>query len=80
MQPRNTFRYILKDRRQTVQFGITNGPRDRAMEHVSAGKRFTSMTVVGPAVTRDSALDWERARIENYQQSHGGKMPRYNKV
>ena len=38
------------------------------------------MTVVGPAVTRDSALDWERDRIEGYEQSHNGKMPRYNKM
>ena len=29
--------------------------------------------VVGPAVTRDSALDWERDRIEGYQKTHGGK-------
>ena len=29
------------------------------------------MTVVGPAVTRDSALDWERDRIETYQGKPG---------
>jgi len=38
------------------------------------------MTVVGPAVTRDSALNWERNRIETYQQNHNGRRPRYNKV
>lgn len=80
MKPRNTHRYILRDGRQIVQFGITNGPLDRAREHLGDGKRFTSMTVVGPAVTRDSALDWERDRIENYQRGHRGKRPRYNKV
>jgi hypothetical protein len=80
MRPRNTHQYILRDGREIVQFGITNGPVDRAEEHLRDGKRFTTMNVVGPAVTRDAALDWERDRIEGYQQSHGGKRPRYNKV
>lgn len=38
------------------------------------------MTVEGPAVTRDTALDWERNRIETYQNNHDGKRPRYNKI
>lgn len=80
MKPRNTHRYVLRDGRVIVQFGITNGPLDRAREHLSDGKQFTSMTVVGPAVTRGAALDWERDRIETYQRSHRGEMPRYNKV
>jgi hypothetical protein len=80
MKSRNTKRYILRDGRQIVQFGITNGPVDRAEEHLRNGTRFTSMTVVGPAVSRDAALDWERERIESCQESHGGRRPRYNKV
>lgn len=80
MSHRNTHRYILRDGREIVQFGITNGPLDRAEQHARDGKRFTTMSVVSPAVTRDSALDWERERIESYQHSHGGKKPRYNKV
>ena len=80
MASRNTHRYILRDGREIVQFGISNGPLDRAREHIGDGKRFTTMTVVGPSVSRDSALDWERDRIETYQQNHGGKRPRYNKV
>lgn len=80
MEDRDTHRYILRDGRKIVQFGITNAPPDRAEEHARDGKRFTSMTVVGPAVTRDSALDWERDRIETYQENHDGKRPRYNKV
>ena len=80
MKARNTHRYILRDGRETVQFGITSGPLDRLEEHLRDGKRVTTMTVVGPAVTRESALDWERDRIEGYQHSHRGKRPRYNKV
>jgi hypothetical protein len=80
MQRRDTHRYILRDGPQIVQFGITNGPLDRAEEHLRDGKRFTRMTVVGSPVTRDTALDWERDRIEGYQRSHEGKRPRYNKV
>lgn len=37
-------------------------------------------TIVGQAVTRDSALDWERKRIEGYQVNHDGHRLRYNKV
>jgi hypothetical protein len=50
------------------------------MEHLRSGKRFSTMTVIGPAVTRDTALDWERDRIEGYQRTHDGKRPRYNKM
>jgi predicted GIY-YIG superfamily endonuclease len=80
MKARNTHRYILRDGREIVQFGITSGPLDRLEEHLRDGKRFTTMAVVRPAVTRESALDWERDRIESYQQSHRGKRPRYNRV
>lgn len=80
MSTRNTHRYVLRDGREIVQFGISNGCLDRVQEHLRSGKRFTTMAVVGPAVTRDSALDWERDRIENYQRGHDGKRPRYNKL
>jgi predicted GIY-YIG superfamily endonuclease len=80
MNPRNSHRYVLRDGREIVQFGITSGPVDRAQEHLRDRKQFTTMTVVGPTVTRDSALDWERERIKTYQRTHGGKKPRYNKV
>jgi predicted GIY-YIG superfamily endonuclease len=77
---RNTYRYILREGRKIVQFGITNGPLDRVNEHAADGKRFTSMTIVGPSVSRGTALDWERGRIETYQASHNGRRPRYNKI
>jgi len=44
------------------------------------GKRFRSMNVVGPAVTRDGAEKWEEERLEQYRKSHGGKNPRYNET
>jgi len=37
-------------------------------------------TVVGPAVTRESALQRERTRIEEYCRTPDGKKARYNKV
>jgi hypothetical protein len=76
---RDTYRYVLRDGRRIVQFGISNGPDDRVSEHLRNGKRFTSMTIEGPAVTKDSALDWERYRISVYRETHG-RRPRYNKV
>jgi predicted GIY-YIG superfamily endonuclease len=80
MKPRDAYRYVLRDGRRIVQYGISNDPEARANEHAGGRKRFTGMTVVGPAVTRDSALDWERSMIEAYRRSHGGRNPRYNKV
>ncbi len=80
MRLRNTHKYILRDGRRLVQLGITNGALDRATEHLRARKRFTTMYVLGPAVTRDSALDWERDRTQGYQRTHRGRRPRHNRV
>jgi hypothetical protein len=49
MSDRDTYRCVLRDGRKVVQYGISNGPEDRLREHEGAGKRFTTMTVVGPA-------------------------------
>ncbi len=76
---RDTYRYVLRDRREIVQFGITSDPERRIPEHDSDGKRFTSMTVVGPRVQRESAREWERDRIDAYEQRNGRK-PRYNRT
>jgi predicted GIY-YIG superfamily endonuclease len=77
---RDTYRYILRDGRDVVQYGVSSDPETRANAHSDDRKRFTSMVVVGPAVTRESALQWERTRIEEYCRTHNGKKPRYNKV
>ena len=80
MKPRDTYRYVLRDGRDVVQYGISDHPEVRAHEHELDGKRFTGMSIVGPAVTRESAQEWERDTIEAYQRSHGGRKPRYNKL
>jgi predicted GIY-YIG superfamily endonuclease len=80
MRPRDTYRYVLRDGRDIVQYGISHDPDVRVNTHSTDRKRFTGMTVVGPAVTRESALQWERTRIEEYCRAHGGKRPRYNKI
>lgn len=80
MKPRDTYRYVLRDGRDVVQYGISDHPEVRAYAHELDGKRFTGVSIAGPAVTRESAQDWERDMIEAYQRSHGGKKPRYNKV
>jgi predicted GIY-YIG superfamily endonuclease len=77
---RDTYRYVLRDGRDIVQYGISNDPEARVGEHADDRKRFTTMSVVGPVVTRESALQWERTRIEEYCRTHAGKKPRYNKV
>jgi hypothetical protein len=39
---------------------------------------FSKMEKVGPAVTRKSALKWERENIKKYKKNHGGTSPKYN--
>lgn len=77
--PRDTFRYELWRGSRRVQFGITNDPDRRCSEHVAAGKRFTVMEIVRPAVTRASARTWERGCIEAYARRKG-RRPHYNKI
>jgi len=77
---RNYYRYELRDGRKIVYIGVTDDPSRREREHKSEGKRFTSMNIVGPAVTKGSAEQWEEKRLEQYCRSHGGKSPKYNKT
>jgi len=76
---RDTYRYQLFAGRTKVQSGITNDPARRCPEHVRAGKQFGAMRIIGPPVTKEAALAWERADIQSYQQRKG-RRPRYNKI
>ena len=77
---RDTYKYVLRDARDVVTYGVSDDPEACFSEHERDGKRVTGMTVVGAAVTRESALAWERTQIEQYCRTHGGRRPRYNKV
>ena len=77
--PRDTFNYALKQYRKIVYHGVTNDPDRREREHSNSGKRFTHMNV-SPARSRDRAFNDERTAIETYQNGHGGRKPRYNKI
>ncbi|HID19680.1 MAG TPA: GIY-YIG nuclease family protein [Methanophagales archaeon] len=77
---RNYYRYELRDHRRIVYVGVTDDPARREDEHKREGKRFTSMNIVRPAVTKNSAERWEEEKLEQYRRSHGGKNPRYNKT
>ncbi len=80
MAKRDNHRYELRDKGKIVYVGITDDPDRRQGEHKNEGKRFTSMNVVGPAVTQGSAEKWEEERLQKYRKSHSGKNPRYNKT
>lgn len=77
---RNYHRYELKRGNEILYIGITNDPEDREEEHRAEGKRFGHMRTVGPAVTKDTAEEWEEERLEAYRTSHGGRNPRYNET
>ena len=55
--PRNTYRYRYSDGYR----GVTINPKRRAGEHWRAGRKG-KMRIVGPRVTRKSALAWERGQ------------------
>ena len=60
---RDTWRYILVNNRgREIYHGITNDPERRASEHVQSGRIAdeSQLQIQGPAVTRKSALAWER--------------------
>jgi predicted GIY-YIG superfamily endonuclease len=78
-RPRDTYRYTLRESRNVVAYGVTDNPEARLAEH-QRNHPNVSMTVNGPAVTREAALEWERAQINQYCGQHDGKKPRYNKV
>ena len=77
---RNCFRYKLWDPGKIVQFGITNDPERRKEEHKDEGKRFSTFSIEGPAVTKNSAEEWEEQKLKSYRAHHYGKNPRYNKT
>lgn len=79
-RPRNHYRYELRDHRKIVYFGITNDPERRKEEHANDGVPFTTMNVVGPAITKQAAERWEEDRLASYRRSHGGRNPRYNET
>lgn len=78
MAPRDTYRYTIRDGNRIVKYGVTNDPERRFGEILRNGING-DMRIEGPRVTRNSALDWERGRIDGYQQRNG-KLPPGNKV
>lgn len=75
---RDHTRYELYDGNTKVYVGITNDPERREAEHANDGKDFTRMNIVGPKVSKDTALDWEQETIDGYKKGHKGKGPKYN--
>ena len=78
MPNRDTTRYELYDGTKKVYIGVTNDLDRRTDEHKAEPLRFSRVNKVGPEVTRDSALDWERDALDTYQGNHDGKLPRGN--
>ncbi len=60
-KPRDTYRYNFKVGNKIVHRGITNDLDRRETEHRQKWPN-DHIDQVGPAVTRDSALEWEQER------------------
>ena len=69
--------YELFDKGKKVYIGITNDVERRRQEH-EQDKNFSTMRIVTPKLTEESARNRETDRIETYQKNHKGKPPKYN--
>lgn len=78
-EKRNINKYECYQGNKLVYVGITNDMARRKAEHRADGMDFSSMRKVGRATTQEAASNWETARIQTYQQNHGGNTPTYNK-
>ena len=74
---RDHYRYTLWDGHEKVYIGQTTAPESRENAH-RQDKKFDQMRVEGPAVSRETALEWEQEAIETYRGGHEGKSPKYN--
>lgn len=79
MKKRNYYRYQLKDGNEIKYIGITNDPDRRESEH-NSDKKFNKMDVVGPAVSKETAQQWEEDRLQTYRNGHEGQNPKYNQT
>lgn len=78
-RPRNTRRYTMRTGNAIEKYGITDQtPAERESQNRNDGVPG-KIRIEGPAVTRESALDWERNKVENYQRRNG-RMPPHNQV
>lgn len=76
---RDTRKYKLVDKNgKSLYYGITNDLERREAEHRNDGKKFDQMIQVGRATTREAALNWETAAIQDYKDNHRGRLPKYN--
>lgn len=60
MADRNTYRYHIKCGNKIVHRGITNDLDRRHGEHQRRYGKDVKIIKIGPRVTRQSALRWER--------------------
>lgn len=75
MSRRSITRYTMRGSGNRInKFGVTGNPARREGENRRAGNG-KSMRIEGPKVTKQSALNWERQKIENYQRRNGRRPP-----
>lgn len=72
---RDTIRYTMRDGNKIVKFGVTDRLEQRERENQAELGSDLKLRKEGPKVTRDSALDWESGKIEDYERRNGEKPP-----
>jgi predicted GIY-YIG superfamily endonuclease len=71
--------YKLEKGGKAVYIGSTNDPGRRAREHADSGKKFDSLQVTSPRISKTEAERREARNINSYKKATG-KSPKYNKT
>ena len=77
-EPKDTFPYELKNRREIVYYGITKNLHQRDIAHANSNKVYTHMQPICGPISRSSAKKLEAETIRKYRSRHAGKQPKYN--
>ena len=78
MKKRKYYLYVLRDGHEVVYYGITHDRQRSVLEQEHLNKRWTNYSIIRGPFQRDIAEREGKNLINFYQDSHGGKFPRYN--
>lgn len=78
MKKRKYYLYVLRDGREVVYYGVTQDRERSVLEQEHMNKHWTNYSIIKGLFQRDHAEREEKNLISFYQDSHEGKLPKYN--
>lgn len=74
---RDCYTFNLKNGKKVVYKGVTSNPNQRVSALKKSGKKFSSMQITSPKLTRNSAVSRKNSSLIGYV-SRVGRKPKYN--